>query len=438
MRANISRSYGNTSIPSLLFSRKNLIPAFIIGLFVCSTKQVSGQGYIGIRTSSLFMANPAVANPSPANIFASTNYAFETAIEYTHMINRKWGFAVGGDFGVVNWSSKFTAPIAAFGTRQGSGEINSTSNHSYLYNSAILLGVYKIYMKKSAINVTAGTSFRFHQTERTSTSYEAYNRMPAWNRFDPNADPADLTIRSSYDNSPLKTNLSAALHYERAITEKFSAIFGLRTNVGFKNVEKAVMTIQMNDQTYYGSINSRPDYMGLDIAFRYRIYSKKVDQNLRNHGPAIPVTGTSRKIVYVEALGNGLLGSVNFDMRFKQDRNDGLGFRVGLGLGENLPIDDAEYHSFYSDRYTSLPFSLNYIVGKKRNGLEAGIGLTPQVAFRDLDGELNLKAIGFMNIGYRLQPLSKGLVVRVMVTPSISSQGFYAGWGGVSLGYGFK
>ena len=412
----------------LYFSKKLHITLILSSIFVFSSQNNFAQGYLGIRATSVYMANPEVINPSPATITTNVTSAFETAIDYTYMGNKKWGFTVGGDFGVVKWSNDFSAPLAAFGTKQGTGEISSTRDHSYLYNSASASGIYKILRGKNSISLFVGSTLRFHQTERTETTYEAYNRIPVWDRSDPKSGAPDVYIESEYDDSPLKTNMFGGLSLQREINEKFSVLLGFRTNIGFKNVEKASMKIIMNDQTFYGSIGSRPEYFGLDLALRYRVYNNKIEKAPREKSSNTYLNGGSRKVVYVEALGNGLLGSVNFDMRLKKDRNDGVGVRVGLGLGE-----------LWSDgRYTSIPLSINYILGKRKNGLEAGIGMTPQITLRDLDEGSNIKAIGFMNLGYRLQPLNKGIVVRAMITPAFNSNGFHGGWGGLSLGYGFR
>lgn len=405
-----------------------LIPIVLFIILVLCSHDNFAQGFIGLRVGTVYMANPKVINPSPATITTNVTHAFETAIEYTYMGKKRWGFTVGGDFGAVNWSNNFNAPLSAFGTKQGPGEINSISDHSYLYNSAMIYGVYNVLRGKNSINVYAGPGLRFHQTERTRSIYEAYNRIPKWDRYAPNSGPADLNISSQYDNQPLKTNVTAGFNVERKLNEEFIVFFGIRGNVGFKTIDKAEMEIIMNDQKYHGSISSRPDYFGVDLAFRYRVYNNKIQHAPREESKNTFLNGSGRKVLYVEAFGNGLLGSANFDMRFAKDRNDGLGFRVGLGMGELHP----------TGRYTSLPLSINYVLGKRRNGLEAGIGITPQITLKDLDEGSNIKAIGFMNIGYRMQPLKTGLVIRAMLTPAVNYHGFYPAWGGLSLGYGFQ
>lgn len=43
-----------------------------------------------------------------------------------------------------------------------------------------------------------------------------------------------------------------------------------------------------------------------------------------------------------------------------------------------------------------------------------------------------------MNLGYRLQPLKNGFMMRAVWTPLFDTSNFGAGWAGVSVGYRFK
>jgi len=46
--------------------------------------------------------------------------------------------------------------------------------------------------------------------------------------------------------------------------------------------------------------------------------------------------------------------------------------------------------------------------------------------------------VGFLNIGYRLQPLKNGFMMQINWNPVISQDGFSASWIGIGLGIGFK
>ncbi len=74
-----------------------------------------------------------------------------------------------------------------------------------------------------------------------------------------------------------------------------------------------------------------------------------------------------------------------------------------------------------------------------------GAGLTPiigRVEFLDLTGDVredaDITVAGFLNAGYRYQPLNSGFVFRFTWTPAITNEGFFPAWFGFSLGYGFK
>lgn len=150
-----------------------------------------------------------------------------------------------------------------------------------------------------------------------------------------------------------------------------------------------------------------------------------------------------RKSIFVEGLGNGILVSGNFDIRLKPDQNDGLGFRAGIG-GGTLNGNDTNGNPANLGIVT-MPLSVNYIVGKKRSGFESGIGVTPIYAtaevYSDDEGFVNGSGVGvsgFLNMGYRFQPINQGIMFRANWAPAFNSAGFSASWFGVSLGYSFK
>ena len=149
-----------------------------------------------------------------------------------------------------------------------------------------------------------------------------------------------------------------------------------------------------------------------------------------------------RKTVFVEALGNGLTVSGNFDLRLKADQNDGLGLRAGIGGGSLSGIDDQGNSA--SMGIVTFPLAVNYLVGKKRSAFESGIGITP--VYVTASGRINddvfsgsgLALTGFLNLGYRYQPLNNGFMGHIKWTPAITSSGFFPSWFGLGIGYSFK
>lgn len=83
--------------------RKRLFLLSLFSLALYPHDQIIAQGYIGIRVTPNFTAEPKVLNNSPANISTGTTTAIEAGIDYTYMLNRKWGLSTGTDFGGGNW-----------------------------------------------------------------------------------------------------------------------------------------------------------------------------------------------------------------------------------------------------------------------------------------------------------------------------------------------
>jgi hypothetical protein len=149
-----------------------------------------------------------------------------------------------------------------------------------------------------------------------------------------------------------------------------------------------------------------------------------------------------RKGVFLEILGNGLLATVNYDMRFNKNRQDGLGFRVGIG-GLSVNGTDNAGLSVNAGILT-IPFEINYLSGKRRSAFEAGLGLTPLFisAKIKLDDEKfggsGSGTNGFLSLGYRYQPINKGFLFRINWTPIINSYGISPAWFGISFGFSFR
>ena len=156
------------------------------------------------------------------------------------------------------------------------------------------------------------------------------------------------------------------------------------------------------------------------------------------------INPSRNKAIYVEFLGNGIFGSVNFDTRLEKGRQDGHGIRIGVGGYPATRTNDGLGNEITSSSVT-IPLSYNYLVGRKRSAFEAGAGVTPiigKASFFDINGEIRKNAgmtvAGFINAGYRYQPLNSGFVFRFTWTPAITNEGFFPLWMGLSLGYGFK
>jgi len=101
------------------------------------------------------------------------------------------------------------------------------------------------------------------------------------------------------------------------------------------------------------------------------------------------------------------------------ERQNGLGLRAGIGATEIVYDQDSENQLTY-DALT-IPAEINYLFGKRRQSIEAGVGFT--TILEQNDTEFGGQA--FLNIGYRFKPIRKGIVFRFNYKT------------GVSLGWGF-
>ncbi len=137
-----------------------------------------------------------------------------------------------------------------------------------------------------------------------------------------------------------------------------------------------------------------------------------------------------RNTVFVEALGNGLLGSVNYERQIT--REPGLSLRAGIG--------------FYTehDFYLTLPFSIQCLIDlKRKNYIEAGIGYTWADAGADdifnnnkISNSDNLNNL-FISVGYR-KHFGKDWMWKANFTPLITNnKDVTLPWVGISIGKRF-
>ncbi len=135
-----------------------------------------------------------------------------------------------------------------------------------------------------------------------------------------------------------------------------------------------------------------------------------------------------RNDIYLEALGNGLFGSVNYERQLT--KAPGLGARIGVG--------------FYSEKafYLTIPVGINYLFPLKsdKSFIDAGLGAT----WTQIDGKLfsnnkNSNDNNFVSfipsIGYR-RHTAKNIMWRVSLTPVINKYTFVP-WIGASIGKRF-
>lgn len=138
-----------------------------------------------------------------------------------------------------------------------------------------------------------------------------------------------------------------------------------------------------------------------------------------------------RNTIFVETLGNGFLGSVNYERHLSKNHN--LTTRVGIG--------------FYTDSnfYLTIPISIQYLFDlRKNNFIETGIGFTwAQFGADDCfycDGTDNTDDYSnlFLSIGYR-KHFGNNWMWKANFSPLIiNNHGeFFRPWIGASIGKQF-
>ncbi len=136
--------------------------------------------------------------------------------------------------------------------------------------------------------------------------------------------------------------------------------------------------------------------------------------------PAEYQSRKGQKAIYLEALGNGGLGTLNYE----QFLADGIAIRVG---GMILPIG-AERHN--SSKLATVMAVLVNSGKKKKLFLEFGVG----VVFYQGAFMANYEKLTYITgtLGIRYQPKPKGILLRFGFTPA-----FYVPWFGASIGFVF-
>jgi hypothetical protein len=132
--------------------------------------------------------------------------------------------------------------------------------------------------------------------------------------------------------------------------------------------------------------------------------------------------------IYLEAGGNGLFASVNYERQLT--KQPGLGVRLGVG--------------FYTENafYLTIPVGIDYLfkLNNDKSFIDAGFGVTWTRIDGNLFGESNnSNGDSFVNfipsVGYR-RHTTQHLMWRISVTPVVNKSGFVP-WLGLSIGKRF-
>ncbi len=132
--------------------------------------------------------------------------------------------------------------------------------------------------------------------------------------------------------------------------------------------------------------------------------------------------------IYIEAGGNGLFASANYERQFTKE--PGPGFRLGIG--------------FYTETafYLTIPVGFNYLFKLKNNHsfVDAGLGATwTRIDGKKFANSRISNAHNFVNfvpsIGYR-RHTNRNVMWRISATPIANNDGLFP-WLGFSIGKRF-
>jgi len=137
-------------------------------------------------------------------------------------------------------------------------------------------------------------------------------------------------------------------------------------------------------------------------------------------------TSFTRNAVYLEAGGNGLFGSINYEHQFSE--KPGFGLRAGLGFY-------AEYGF-----HPSIPVAVNYLIPlrNEQQFLEAGLGLTPTLEFNKKSKDVidvNIVSYVIPSFGFR-KHTRNNYMWRINLSPVFNADPFLP-WVGFSYGKRF-
>ncbi|MEJ7692330.1 hypothetical protein, partial [Daejeonella sp.] len=412
---------------------------FTLILMLTTAQVVRGQKSLEFRFTPKLSQKPEIENPSPANISAPLKIAYDLGVTYTHMLNQKWGIGAGITLGSTVYGMEFSAPSAAFGTKQDKGDIATGYYFDpYKYQGLTARGLRNFVLnERTSVRILAEPSLMYYSYSEDNFDgfTTGFNRAVPYDPDVPATLPADLLVDIPTTGHRFDLYMAASLGIERRLSAGSSLVFGVRKSFGLKPIGEGILQVQMDDRLYTGKFNTRAGFLGVDLVYKYSFQKTPESVKALQKGPS---TGKYQRIVYGEFLGTGMGLSLNYDMRIKPDRKDGFGFRVGLG---RIPDD-------YAGNWTTLPLGMNYVLGKRKHGFEMGLGVTffhnasGENFFIELYGDeprRKITSAEIFNVGYRYQASPK-LLLRATNSFMYTGMGYFYPplWPGVSVGYTFN
>ncbi len=144
---------------------------------------------------------------------------------------------------------------------------------------------------------------------------------------------------------------------------------------------------------------------------------------------------SQQNVLYLEAGGVGLYGSLNYERLFNIDTKMQLAARLGIS---SYRLKDYT-NTFNPD--VLIPIGVSGLYGKHDHRLELGVGevVTSIVEFGGVDWTPKRKTHRhiYSAIGYRYQKRQKGIMFRFFYLPVLEFNKHMRSWGGCAIGYVF-
>lgn len=139
-------------------------------------------------------------------------------------------------------------------------------------------------------------------------------------------------------------------------------------------------------------------------------------------------------IIYLEVLGAGGYGSLNYERIIFSHKKKSISFRSGIGAYQLSDISNKFNPDF------QIPMIISGYIGENHKiGLGAGKVLSTLIKFKFSDNNIERQFYlhSVFVIGYRYHNKKGGFVFGCNYTPIIEFNAYIRHWGGISLGYAF-
>ena len=131
-----------------------------------------------------------------------------------------------------------------------------------------------------------------------------------------------------------------------------------------------------------------------------------------------------KKAFYAEAFGPGLIYSMNYDWRFKNDYK-GHGARIGISA-----------LNFSEGFWAAIPISYNFIFSKDfKTSIELGAGMTFALGEADFANFNDKLVFGHLIVGIRYRPFENSFFLKAGWTPIFTDDKTSYIFGNIGLGF---